>query len=198
MIALYLRGAEQLMIELLTDKKMAKFYIDRIGGFVFEFTKRTIQENHNILEFYALWDDMAMQQGLMIPYSIYKEFFLPWHKKIFALAKDYNLITYFHICGNADEIIPDLVEMGVDILDPVQTSAKDMQLDKLRKKYGSNICFHGGVDVQNLLPLKKPEDIQKYIKWARDLFRNEGGLILGPSHDITVDTPLENILAIYN
>ena len=72
MIALYLRGAERLMIELLTDKKLAKFYIDRIGEFVLEFTKRTFEKNKNILEFYALWDDMAMQQGLMISYNAYR------------------------------------------------------------------------------------------------------------------------------
>ena len=198
MIALFLRGIEQLMIEMLTSKKLAKYYIDRIGEFVLEFTKRTFEKNQGILEFYALWDDMAMQQGLMISYDNYKEFFLPWHKKIFALAKDHDLITYFHICGNANEIIPDLIDIGVDILDPVQTSATDMQLDKLRKKYGHNICFHGGIDVQNLLPMQKPEDIRKYIKWAKALFKNKGGIILGPSHDITVDTPLENILAVYS
>jgi uroporphyrinogen decarboxylase len=197
-IALYLRGAEQLMIELLANKKLAKYYINRIGEFVFEFTKKIFEKNHMLLEFYALWDDMAMQQGLMISYNSFKEFFSPWYEKIFRLAKEYDLITYFHICGNANEIISDLIDIGVDILDPVQVSARGMQLDKLRRKFGQNICFHGGVDVQNLLPLKKPEDVRQYIEWAKNLFGNRGGIILGPSHDITTDTPLENILAIYN
>jgi uroporphyrinogen decarboxylase len=138
-----------------------------------------------------------MQNALMIPHSIFREYFAPWYKKIFGLAKKYGLITYFHVCGNANEIIPDLIDMGVDILDPVQTSAKDMQLEKLQRKFGRDICFHGGIDVQNLIPFGKPADIKDYISRAQHLFSGNGGLILGPSHDITVDSPMENILEIY-
>lgn len=197
MIALYLRGFDNLMIELLTNKPLAGYYIDKIGEFVFEYTKKTFESVGHDIEFYALWDDLAMQDSLMISYHTFKEFFLPWYKKIFELAKKYNLITYFHVCGNANEIISDLINIGVDILDPVQTSAKDMQLDKLRKKFGNNICFHGGIDVQNLIPFGKPGDIKNYIDKISDLFGSSGGLILGPSHDITIDSPLKNILAIY-
>jgi uroporphyrinogen decarboxylase len=198
MIALYLRGPQQFMIELITDKRLASSYINRIGEFILEFTARTFEKNKGCLEFYALWDDLAMQQGLMIPYSAFREFFLPWYKKIFALAKKYDLITYFHICGNANEVISDLIDIGVDILDPVQTSARDMKLDLLKRKYGRDICFHGGIDVQNLLPFGSPQDIRSYIKWVLGLFGNNGGIIIGPAHDITADTPVENILAIYD
>ena len=197
MIALYLRGPEQLFIELVSDKKLAKYYIDTIGQFVFDYTWKTLKNAGRELEFYALWDDLAMQSNLMIPYATFKEFFYPWYKKIFALAKSYDLITYFHACGNANEIIPDLIEIGVDILDPVQTSARDMQLDKLKKNYGKDICFHGGIDVQELLPLKTPKEIRRYMSWVLELFATGGGLILGPSHSITNDTPLENILSVY-
>ena len=198
MIALYLRGVEQLMLELLTNKKLAKYYIDRIGEFVLEFSKRTFQNTKDYIEFFAVWDDLAMQNGLMIPYYSFKEFFYPWYKKIFTLAREYNLITYFHICGSAIEIIPDLIDIGVEILDPVQVSAKYMQLDLLKKKYGRNICYHGGIDVQNMLPFKKAKEIKDYIKRVVDIFGTSGGIILGPSHEIMVDTPIENILAIYS
>jgi uroporphyrinogen decarboxylase len=198
MIAMYLRGAEQLMVELMSNRRLAASYIDRIGQFILEFTERTLESNRGYLEFYALWDDLAMQQNLMIPYHTFREFFLPWYRKIFAMAKKHGLITYFHICGNANEVINDLIDIGVDILDPVQTSARNMSIDRLKEKYGDNICFHGGIDVQRLLPFGSPEDISSYIKWVADLFGNRGGIIIGPSHDITVDTPLENIEAIYN
>jgi uroporphyrinogen decarboxylase len=197
MIALYLRGFDNLMIELLSNKSLAKFYINKIGEFVFEYTKKIFENVGGNLEFLALWDDLAMQNSLMIPHYIFREFFLPWYKKIFGLAKKYDLITYFHVCGNANEIIPDLIDIGVDILDPIQTSAKDMQIDKLHKRFGNDICFHGGIDVQALIPFGKLKDIRNYINWVLDLFDKKGGLILGPSHDITVDSPLENILAIY-
>ena len=197
MIALYLRGPEKLFMELMSEKKLAGYYIDTIGQFVFDYAEETLKSAGKELEFYALWDDLAMQSNLMIPYESFKEFFYPWYKKIFALAKSHELITYFHVCGNANEIIPDLIEIGVDILDPVQTSARDMQLDKLKKNYGKDICFHGGIDVQELLPLKSPKEITEYLSWVLELFGSEGGLILGPSHSITNDTPLENILSVY-
>jgi len=198
MISQYMRGTEKLMMELLIDQKIAKYYIDRIGDFCLNLLVRTLKEKGKILEFFALWDDLAMQTGLLIPYEMFKKFYFPWYKKMFALAKNYGLITYFHVCGNANEIIPDLINIGTDILDPVQTSAKDMSLDKLKKSFGKNICFHGGIDVQKMLVFASPEEIINYVRWVTgSLYKGEGGIILGPSHDITVDTPVENILAVY-
>lgn len=197
MISLYLRGMQKLMIELLTNKKLAKYYIDLIGDFSYEFTKTILGKIGKEIDFFSFWDDFAMQTGLMIPYDVFKDFYFPWYKKIFTLAKQYNLITYFHICGNVNEVIPDLIDIGVDILDPVQTSAKDMSLEYLKSRYGKNICFHGGIDVQHMLPFGKIKDIQEYVEKTISLFGYEGGLILGPSHEITSDTPVENILAVY-
>jgi uroporphyrinogen decarboxylase len=87
--------------------------------------------------------------------------------------------------------------MGVDILDPVQTSAKNMELSSLKKQYGKDLCFHGGLDIQRFLPYATPEEVREKVKNIKDLFEGQGGLILGPSHYITNDTPIENILAIY-
>ena len=197
MISMYLRGADRLMVELLTEKKKAKYYIDKIGDAVYSIAESFLKELGEDIEFYALWDDMAMQENLMIPYESFKNFYYPWYKKIFELVKSHSLISYFHICGNANLIIPDLIDIGIDILDPIQTSAKDMELVRLKKNYGKDICFHGGIDVQKLLPMGKPEDIIEYVKKIKDLFSGEGGLLFGPSHDITPDTPVENILAVY-
>ena len=88
--------------------------------------------------------------------------------------------------------------MDVDILDPVQVSAKNMKIDRLKKLFGKDICFHGGIDAQKLIPLDRPDYIRKEIKRVKKLFGYEKGIILGPSHYITVDTPIENIIAIYD
>ena len=87
--------------------------------------------------------------------------------------------------------------MGVDILDPVQVSAKNMELENLKKKFGKDICFHGGIDSQKFLPFAKPEEIKKEIKKIKKLFENNGGIILGPSHYLTPDIPVENIIVMY-
>ena len=140
---------------------------------------------------------MAMQDNMMISHDIFMEFFYPWYKKLFAGAKKYGLITFFHICGNANDIIGDLIDIGVDVLDPVQVSAKDMDLAGLKKEYGRHISFHGGIDVQGFIQNADIDEIIAYVKKTEAMFLNSGGLILGPSHEITPDTPIENILAVY-
>ena len=97
---------------------------------------------------------------------------------------------------NSDRRRPGPV-LGVDILDPVQTSAREMDLPTLKRRYGTNVCWHGGIDVQRLLPHGTPADVRAAVQEAESLFADDGNLILGPSHEITPDTPLENVLAIY-
>ena len=197
MIAMYLRGANNLMIELLTDKKLAYYYIDMIGEFSYLLNKSILDRIGDKIDYYRQWDDLAMQSGLMIPLETFREFFYPWYKKLFGEAKKHKLITFFHICGNTNEIIPDLIELGVDILDPIQTSAVNMDLKHLKKEYGKDITFHGGIDVQGFLQNASPLKIRKYTEETEEMFMDSGGLIFGPSHEITPDTSIENIIALY-
>jgi len=101
-----------------------------------------------------------------------------------------------HSCGSVHKLIPDLIDAGLDILDVVQTSARDMEIDRLAKDFGKDICFCGTMDVQQVLLNKTPIEIEEEVKMREDLFP-EGGLILGPSHAIQPGTPVENIIAMY-
>lgn len=197
MISMYLRGFEKLMVELMIEKKLAHYYIDRIGEFAFEVTREILSHIGKDIDMYGMWDDLATQRGLMISHDIFSEYYLPWYRRILSETKKYNLISMFHVCGNANEIIPALIDIGVDILDPVQTSAHNMNLENLKKEYGRDVCFHGGIDVQTMLPKMKPSEITDYVFKITRLFARDGGIILGPSHEITQDTPLDNIFAIY-
>jgi len=197
MIAMYLRGAANLMMDLMIDKKLAHYYVDKVGQFACDLNKKILDKIGDKIDYYKLWDDMAMQNSLMISPEVFREYFYPWYKKLFSEAKKHNLITFFHICGNANEIIRDLIDIGVDVLDPVQTSALNMDLKHLKKEYGKHISFHGGVDVQGFLQNADPKEIIKYKEETEELFLNSGGLILGPAHEITSDTNIRNIVALY-
>ncbi len=197
MISAYLRSFEKLFVELLTQKKLAHYYIDRIGSFALEMTEKILSRIGHDVDSYSMWDDLATQRGLMISHELFTEYYLPWYERIIAVTKKYDLISFFHICGNANDIIPDLIKIGVNVLDPVQVSAHNMDLRYLKREYGKDICFHGGIDVQTMLPMMKPTEITNYVREINDLFAGDGGLILGPSHEITSDTPLDNILAVY-
>ena len=90
-----------------------------------------------------------------------------------------------------------MIDAGIDVFDVAQTSAKDMDLSNLHKSYGKKICIHGAMDAQKLLVNMKPSDIKEEVKRAKDLWEKRGGLILAPSHLVTPDTPIENVLALY-
>jgi uroporphyrinogen decarboxylase len=197
MTSLFIRGIENMMVDLICNKKYAEILIGNIGEFYLEFCRKNLSMIGNSIDLYGIWDDFATQNDLMISAEIWRKFYKPWHKKIIEIAKGYNIFVCFHICGNCSEVIPDLIDMGVDILDPVQTSAKNMEIDRLKSNYGKDICFHGGLDAQKLIPFGEPEQIQEEMIRIKRLFGHDGGIILGPSHYITADTTVENILAIY-
>ncbi len=198
MTSIFIRGINKMFMDLAINKKYAEALIGKIGEFMLEFCTRNLQSIGDEIDLYGIWDDFATQDGLMISREVWQKFYKPWHKKIIEVVKNRGLLVAYHICGNCSEVIPDLIEMGVDILDPVQVSARDMEISSLKKQFGKDICFHGGVDAQKLLPFSSPEEIRKEIRRISSIFNGDGGIILGPSHYITADTPTENILAIYN
>ncbi len=198
MISIYMRGIDRMLIDLVSNENYAEMLINNIGEFCLEFCKKILESIGKFIDLYGIWDDFAMQNNLMISPKVWRKFYKPWHTKIIEVAKKYNLFVCFHVCGSCTDVIPDLIEMGVDILDPVQVSARNMEISRLKSQFGKDICFHGGIDVQKFLPFATTNEVRKEVKRVKELFDGEGGIILGPSHYITVDTPIENILAIYN
>jgi uroporphyrinogen decarboxylase len=103
----------------------------------------------------------------------------------------------WHSCGSIPEIIPDFIEIGLDILNPVQPRAKGMDPEFIKEKYGKDLVLFGGIDLQNLLPYNTPEKIKNEVKKMIGILGKDGGYILAPAHNIQPDTPVENILAIF-
>jgi len=197
MVSTYLRGMDKMFMDLILNQKYAETLLNSIGEFMVQFNARNLKSIGSSIDLYGIWDDFADQESLMISPEIWRKYYKVWYRQLIEEAKKYNLLVCFHVCGSCIEIIPDLIEMGVDILDPVQVSAKNMELGNLKKKFGKDICFHGGLDSQKFLPFAKPEDITRQVRIIKDLFNSDGGIILGPSHYLTPDVPIENILAIY-
>jgi len=197
MTSLFIRGIDRMMLDLAGNRKYAETLIGSIGEFMLEFCIRNVDAIGDEIDLYGFWDDFATQDNLMISRELWQKFYKPWHKKMIEAAKSKGLLVCYHVCGNCSSVIPDLIEMGVDILDPVQVSARNMEISGLKKQFGRDICFHGAVDAQKMLTLGTPEEIRKEVNRINSVFDGEGGIILGPSHYITADTPIENILAIY-
>jgi uroporphyrinogen decarboxylase len=197
MVSLFMRGIDKMMMDLVDNKKYAEKLIGSIGEFMLEFCIRNVGSIGDEIDLYGFWDDFATQDDLMISRELWQKFYKPWHKKMIEAVKSKGLLVCYHVCGNCSSVIPDLIDMGVDILDPVQVAARNMEISWLKKQFGRDICFHGAVDAQKMLTRGTPEDIRREVRRIKSIFGKDGGIIMGPSHYITADTPIENILAIY-
>ena len=197
MICCYLRGMEKFLTDLASNKKLAKYLIDMVGGFCLEFSNRELKSFGEKAEFYCSWDDVAGQYGPMVHPDIFVKYFMPLYKKLIDSVKKYNLFFTWHCCGSVHKILPHMIDAGLDVFEVCQTSAKDMELEKVHDLYGRKVCIHGGIDVQNLLVNKEPKDVEEEVKKIFDLWGFNGGIIIAPSHVIVPGTPVQNVLALY-
>ncbi len=124
------------------------------------------------------------------------QFFMPSLKRHFDLGKKYGVRGYHHCCGAIFELVPSFIDAGVDVLNPIQTSAKGMDPAKLKKEYGKDIAFHGGIDIQQTIVSGTPQDVRDEVRSRIDTL-GPNGYILGPSHVLQPDTPGENVAALY-
>jgi uroporphyrinogen decarboxylase len=195
-LAWYLTGMEKF----LTDMILKKDYIPELLNRILEI-KITEAKILAGLGVDIIWtgDDIGEQNGMMISPDIWREVLKPYLRTFISTLHGCNkkLKIAYHSCGSILPIIPDLIEIGVDILNPIQTNARGMDPHFLKKNYGNNICFFGGIDVQNLLPRSKPEIIYKEVQNILRILGENGGYLAAPSHNIQPDTPLENIIAMF-
>lgn len=141
-----------------------------------------------------LGSDWGTQQDLFMQPETWRELIRPGQQRMFDLIKEFDKDLWIHSCGNIRKIIPDLVEMGVDVLNPVQPECMDIK--ELKESFGSKICFWGGLSTQQTLPFGTPEDVKKEAREVRDMMSKDGGFILAPSQEIQGDVPTENLLAL--
>jgi uroporphyrinogen decarboxylase len=196
-ICCYLRGMEQFLMDMAFNQKLVAHIIGEVGDFCLEFNRRSMETIGKKAVYYGTWDDVAGQDGLLFSPDLFKKYYLPIYKKLIKSIKKYGVFFGFHCCGSVNDILPFMIEAGIDVFDVVQTSAKDMEIENVYRLYGKDICLHGCLDVQKLLVEKTASEIRGEIKKIMGLWGNRGGIILAPSHETLPDTPVENVLAIY-
>jgi uroporphyrinogen decarboxylase len=140
-----------------------------------------------------LSDDYGNQSSLLMSPDHWRGFIKPRLKDLFAKIKSKGLFTFLHSCGNVSEIIPDLIEIGLDVLHPIQPEAMDIY--SLKAKFGGKIVFYGGISTQRTLPRHDPEEVKKEVIKTTEIMSEGGGYILAPGITLQKDIPLENILA---
>jgi uroporphyrinogen-III decarboxylase len=142
-----------------------------------------------------LGDDMGGQDGLLIPPEIWREFLKPRMADIKEIKKiDSQIKIAYHTDGNNYDIIPELIEIGLDVLNPVQPECMDPAL--LKSRYGNELCFFGGIAVQSTLPLGTPDQVKNEVKERKITLGKNGGWICAPTHHVQLDTPMQNFVAL--
>ncbi|MFA6335777.1 MAG: uroporphyrinogen decarboxylase family protein, partial [Bacteroidales bacterium] len=190
-------GMEEALMRMMTEPEMFKAVIDRIADFYLQaneiFYKATQGKLHAVL----IGNDLGSQKGLMVDPDSIREFVLPGTKKLVEQAKRYGLKVIHHSCGSIFDIIPDLIDCGIDVIHPIQALAANMEPQRLKDSFGNQISFCGGVDAQYLLVNGKPSEVVSKVQELRTIFPT--GLILSPSHEaILPDIPPANIEALFS
>jgi uroporphyrinogen decarboxylase len=193
-LAWYLRGMEQVLMDLVANKDFANAYLDKLLGWIDEAGSRMVGLGVDII---WIGDDFGTQDRMLISPQLFREYFKPRYAQLFQKWKTLNpqVKIAFHSDGNIYPIIPDLIEIGLDILNPVQP--KSMDPARLKRDYGEHLTFWGTVDIQEVMPFGTVEDVANEVKLRLRTVGKDGGLIISPAHNLQPDVPLENILAFY-
>lgn len=196
-IATHIRDMEHVSLDMALQPSLAEALYSEYATFYLEFSRRILDAADAMIDIYLLVDDFGAQDGLLFSPDMIKKFMFPNLTQAVHLGKKYGCYIMFHSCGSVRKLIPDLIDLGIDILDPIQVSAAGMDLERLKGDFGAKLCFHGGIDTQDLLPYGTPEKVKREVKRLDKIFSRDGGYIVAPSQDFQDDVPVENILALY-
>ena len=191
-----LRGMENTMLDIAAEPDLAAMMIRRCV----DFSLHLSQAACNRFDLDWLWagDDVGGQRGMMISPETWRAMIKPELKKIFDFAKAQNIFAAFHSCGGIRPIIEDLIEIGVQVLNPIQNNCAGMDALELKREFGQHLAFMGGIDTQYLIPNGTPEQVYKEtLKLIEGMTADGGGYILAASHTVPPETPDDNIFAMY-
>ncbi len=192
----FIRGMDYLMMDMLTNPDLARFLFDKVFDFYYEYYRRMFEAAGDLIDVFALADDLGMQNSLLISPEMIDEYVSPRLKKMADLAHNYNIKLLLHTCGNIEPLIPRFIDLGVDILDPVQPECMDPV--EIKRKYGKHICLRGGISVQNIVSRGTVDEVIKETKRIVEGLKPGGGYIFAPGHPVLQDDiPVENIIAMY-
>ncbi len=194
--AMYLRGTEQFLSDLLLEPAIAECILEHIADYYLTYNERVFQAAQGTIDIFFMGDDMGTQTGLWVSPKLYRKFFKERFRKFNDLAHKYGMKTMYHSCGNVTKLIPDFIDCGLDVLQSLQPAAMDLQL--LKREYGRDLAFQGGVDIQEMMPKGTPSDVAEHVRQRASMLGAGGGYIFGTAHNLLPDVPTENAVALFD
>jgi uroporphyrinogen decarboxylase len=197
-ITQFLRGFEDWFLDLAADQKLAGALFDATVEYTAALTEEILKAGGDLADVVATADDMGFQNGPIVSPELYRKLFKPRHHKYFDTVKKYtSAFVHFHCCGSIYHLLDDLIELGVDVINPVQVSAKNMDSSLLAAEFGDRLSFWGAVDTQEVMPKGTTQEVRAEAKKRIEDLAPGGGYILGAVHNIQPEVPVENIIAMF-
>jgi uroporphyrinogen decarboxylase len=197
--AQFLSGFDTFFMRLAGEPEFSRRLLERLTEAVIADLKLYLDAVGQYIQVIGFGDDFGFQNGPQISPELFRSSIKPLLKEIYSTAHALSPAKVFlHSCGSVHEFIEDFIEIGVDILNPVQTSAADMEVERLKSQFGGRIVFWGGgADVQSVLPRGTPEEVRRDVRHRLEVMQPGGGFVFAPIHNLQADIPPENIVAMY-
>ena len=196
----FLRRLDQFLMDLLAEPLQVHTFLDAIMENHTNALAKTCEAVGDIVDIIKFGDDMGMINGPFFSKEVYREFFKPRHKMLCDYVKTHSSMhTMLHCCGGVYDLIPDLIDAGFEILNPVQINAVNMEPERLKNEFGKDITFWGGgCDTSHILNRATPEEVRKHVLHNLEIFSKGGGYVFNTVHNIMTDVPPENIVAMFD
>jgi len=197
--AQWLRGTENFLIDLHLQPEFARRLIEKNLEFQIQVLERFLDIVGPFVEMVETSDDYGMQTGPLISPQLYREALQPSHRLLNrAIKRKTEAKIFLHCCGSVAALLEDLIDAGVEVLNPVQPRARDMESRELKRRFGSRLVFHGGVDEQQVLPFGSPEEVRQEVRARIAALAPGGGYVLAPAHNLQDDVPPQNVAAMFD
>ncbi|MBN2295537.1 MAG: hypothetical protein JXM70_24115 [Pirellulales bacterium] len=197
-IASFVRSTQDLMMDFALRKDYAEYLIRHIGEVSLAVLERMLESYGQDIDIVYMADDYCSQQAPLFSPDVFKEMVVPYLSEMVDMVHRHNKKFLLHVCGAVRPLLPMIIDAGVDMLEPIQIRAQGMDPEGLKRDFGNDICFYGGVDLQQILCNGTPRQVSDEVKRLIDILGPGGGYVLGPGHTyIQIDAPVENILAMY-
>lgn len=190
--AWYIRSMEELMMDMISEDEKADVMLDKVTELS---VCRAVAYAKAGVDILYLGDDIGMQRTPMMSLDLYEAYVKPRLKRVIDAAKAVNpeLIVFYHSCGHATPFIPKLIEVGVDVLNPIQPESMDIK--EIYNKYGDRISFHGAIGTQTTMPFGTPEEVRQTVHDVLNMAGKKGGILAAPTHLLEPEVPWENVMA---
>ena len=193
-----LRGMEQALTDLAANPAVAEAALERIYYFHESVIRRTLEAAKGLIDLIYVAEDLGTQDTLLMSPASFRRFLKSWMRKMIDLAHSFGVKVMHHDDGAIRPLLPELIEIGIDVLNPIQWRCAGMGREELARDFGKLVVFHGGVDNQHTLPFGTADDVKREVAENIRIFRKGKGYVVAPCHNLQPNTPTANILALYD